>query len=77
MLSYKGQPEKLFSTERNVLKFCMHERNMLWKTHAFLAFAIQSITTQTRFRPPDAGTGPDPLMKFFKLGKNFKFLSKN
>ena len=57
----------IVSTERNSLKFCMHERNMLWKTHAFLDFAIQSITTQSRFRPPDAGTGPGPLMKFSKL----------
>ena len=39
----------------------MHERNMLWKAHDFLAYARQSLTTQTRIRHPDAGTGPGPL----------------
>ena len=55
--------EKLnfFSTERNGLKFCMHERNMLWKAHDFLTYARQTLTNQNRFCPRDAGTGPGPL----------------
>ena len=43
------------------LKFCMDERNILWKAHDFLAYVRQSLTTQTRFRPRDAGTGPGPV----------------
>ena len=50
-----------FSTERNGLKFCMHDRNMLWKAHDFLAYARQPRTAQTSIHHPDAGTGPGPL----------------
>ena len=39
----------------------MHERNMLWKAHDFLAYARQSLNTQTRIRHRDAETGPGPL----------------
>ena len=39
----------------------MHERNMLWKAHDFLAYARQPRTAQTSIHHPDAGTGPGPL----------------
>ena len=39
----------------------MHERNMLWMAHDFLAYARRSLTTQTSIHHPDAGTGPGPL----------------
>ena len=44
----------------------MHERNMLWKAHDFLAYGRRSLTTQTSIRHPDAGTGPGPLCHFGK-----------
>ena len=39
----------------------MHDRNMLWKAHDFLAYARQPRTAQTSVHHPDAGTGPCPL----------------
>ena len=56
---------KFFSTERNGLKFCRHDRNMLWKAHDFLAYARQPRSAQTSIHHPDAGTGPCPL--FIKI----------
>ena len=39
----------------------MHDRNMLWKAHDFLAYARQPRTAQTSVHHRDAGTGPCPL----------------
>ena len=42
----------------------MHDRNMLWKAHDFLAYARQPRTAKTSIHHPDAGTGPCPLSMF-------------
>ena len=65
-----------FSTERNGLKFCMHDRNMLWKAHDFLAYARQPRTAQTSDHYRDARTGPCPLrvsiFQFFSIFQLFR-----
>ena len=40
----------------------MHDRNVLWKAHDFLAYVRQPRTAQTSIRHPDAGTDPGPLL---------------
>ena len=39
----------------------MHDRNMLWKAHDFLAYARQPRTAQTSIHHPDAGNDPCPF----------------
>ena len=50
----------------------MHERNMLWKAHDFLAYPRQPRTAQTSDRHPDAGTGPCPFDGSERLAQNWK-----